>query len=114
MDKIPNLPNIPADHLGVPTSQKLALAHDVDHPPRFLLLYGSLREHSFSRFLTEETARILEHLGAEVRIFNPMELPMVGSVTEDHPKVVELRELCLWSEAHVWCARSDTGRYRRC
>lgn len=66
------------------------------------MLYGSLRERSFSRFLTEEAARILEHLGAEVRIFNPMELPMAGSVPDGHPNVAELRELCLWSEGQVW------------
>ena len=109
MSKIATLPNIQGDHLEVPTLQKLASAPDMDHPPRFLLLYGSLREHSFSRFLTEEAARILRHFGGDVRIFDPRELPMVGSVTEDHPKVVEMRELCLWSEAHVWCSPERHG-----
>lgn len=109
MDEISNLSNIRGEHLDVPTLQKLAPVGGFDHPPRFLLLYGSLREHSFSRFLTEEAARILEHFGGEVRIFDPRELPMVGSVTEDHPKVVELRELCLWSESHVWCSPERHG-----
>jgi arsenic resistance protein ArsH len=109
MDKIANLPNIRADQLDMPTLQKLEPVGAINHPPRFLLLYGSLRERSFSRFLTEEAARVLEHLGGEVKIFDPTELPMVGSVSEDHPKVVELRELCLWSEGQVWCSPERHG-----
>ncbi|WP_338768913.1 arsenical resistance protein ArsH [Massilia sp. METH4] len=109
MDKIANLPNIQPEQLDMPAVHKLAPVGDMDHPPRFLLLYGSLRERSFSRFLTEEAARILEHFGGDVKIFDPTELPMVGSVPEDHPKVVELRELCLWSEGQVWCSPERHG-----
>ncbi|KQQ44661.1 NADPH-dependent FMN reductase [Duganella sp. Leaf126] len=109
MDKIAALPNIDPSLLDLPTLDKLAQVGDLNHPPRILMLYGSLRERSFSRLLTEEAARILEHFGAEVRIFNPMELPMAGSVPEDHPKVVELRELCLWSEGQVWCSPERHG-----
>lgn len=109
MDKIANLPNIRADQLDMPALPKLEPVSGMDHPPRFLLLYGSLRERSFSRFLTEEAARILEHFGGEVRIYDPTELPMAGSVPEDHPKVVELRELSLWSEGHVWCSPERHG-----
>jgi arsenic resistance protein ArsH len=104
-----DLPNIRVSQLDLPTMEKLSPGGDADHPPRILMLYGSLRERSFSRFLTEEAARILEHFGAEVRIFNPTELPMAGSVSEDHPKVVELRELCLWSEGQVWCSPERHG-----
>ncbi|MBA5640331.1 arsenical resistance protein ArsH [Duganella sp. LX20W] len=106
---IPNLPNIKTELLDIPTIGKLDPVGDLSHPPRILMLYGSLRERSFSRFLTEEAARILEHLGAEVKIFNPMELPMAGSAPEDHPKVVALRELCLWSEGQVWCSPERHG-----
>ncbi len=106
---IPALPNIQADLLDVPEMGKLAQVGEMDHPPRILMLYGSLRERSFSRFLTYEAARILEHFGAEVKIFDAMELPMVGSVGEDHPKVVELRALCLWSEGQVWCSPERHG-----
>lgn len=106
---LPNLPNINEALLDLPTLEKLAPVGDLHHPPRILMLYGSLRERSFSRFLTEEAARILEQFGAEVRIFNPMDLPMAGSVAEDHPKVVELRELCLWSEGQVWCSPERHG-----
>ncbi|MDN4055961.1 arsenical resistance protein ArsH [Massilia sp. YIM B02763] len=109
MDKIPHLPNIRPDQLDLPTPARLEPAGAFNHPPRILMLYGSLRERSFSRFLTEEAARILAHFGAEVRIFDPMELPMVGSVPETHPKVVELRELCLWSEGQVWCSPERHG-----
>ncbi|HEY1150811.1 MAG TPA: NAD(P)H-dependent oxidoreductase, partial [Pseudoduganella sp.] len=71
---LPDLPNINAGLLDIPSVEKLAPVGDLAHPPRILMLYGSLRERSFSRFLTEEAARILSHLGADVRIFDPMEL----------------------------------------
>jgi arsenic resistance protein ArsH len=106
---IPNLPNINQEQLDMPTLDKLAPTGDLTHPPRILMLYGSLRERSFSRFLTEEAARILEHFGAEVKIFDPTELPMAGSVPEDHPKVAELRALSLWSEGQVWCSPERHG-----
>jgi arsenic resistance protein ArsH len=109
MNPIPNLPNIRPDLLDLPTADKLAPQGDMTHPPRILMLYGSLRERSFSRFLTEEAARILEHFGAEVKIFDPTALPMAGSVPETHPKVVELRDLCLWSEGQVWCSPERHG-----
>ena len=72
------------------------------HAPRFLILYGSLRERSFSRFLAYEAARLLEAMGGEVRIFDAHGLPLPDDATADHPKVQELRQLSLWSEGHVW------------
>lgn len=72
------------------------------HAPRFLFLYGSLRERSYSRLLAEEAARILEGIGAEIRWFHPHDLPVKSPVHEDHPKVRELRELSMWSEGQVW------------
>ncbi|MGK5069556.1 arsenical resistance protein ArsH [Janthinobacterium sp. RT4P48] len=109
MDKIVNLPNINPEQLDLPTLDKLSPVGELSHAPRILMLYGSLRERSFSRFLTEEAARILAHFGAEVKIFDPMDLPMAGSVPEDHPKVAELRALCLWSEGQVWCSPERHG-----
>lgn len=103
------LPNIDGAQLPLPTPERLAPTAGFDHPPRILLLYGSLRERSFSRFLTEEAARILAYFGAEVKIFDPTGLPMAGSVAEDHPKVVELRALSLWSEGQVWCSPERHG-----
>jgi arsenic resistance protein ArsH len=109
MSRITGLPNINAEQLDMPDMDKLAQVGDMTHPPRILLLYGSLRERSFSRFLTYEAARILEHFGAEVKIFDPTELPMVGSVPDTHPKVAELRALFLWSEGQVWCSPERHG-----
>lgn len=79
------------------------------HPARILLLYGSLRERSFSRFATEEAARLLTALGAEPRIFDPRDLPLADAVEADHPKVAELRELVGWSEGMVWCSPERHG-----
>jgi arsenical resistance protein ArsH len=79
------------------------------HPPRILLLYGSLRERSYSRFATEESARLLRALGAETRIFNPTGLPLPDDAPADHPKVAELRALSAWSEGQVWCSPERHG-----
>lgn len=73
-----------------------------NHKPRILFLYGSLRERSYSRLLAEEAARIIEGYGAEVRFFDPRELPIHRSVPDTHPKVQELLELTMWSEGQVW------------
>ena len=79
-------------------------------PPRILLLYGSLRDRSFSRFAVEEAARLLQLFGADTRIFDPSDLPLPDQVTsDDHPAVHELRELSMWSEGHVWCSPERHG-----
>ncbi|VVO27602.1 MULTISPECIES: arsenical resistance protein ArsH [Pseudomonas] len=79
------------------------------HKPRILLLYGSTRERSFSRLLTEEAARILRLLGAETMIFDPSGLPLPDDAPGDHPKVRELLDLVLWSEGQVWCSPERHG-----
>ncbi len=88
----------------------LAAADDPRHPPRILLLYGSLRDVSYSRKVAEECARILQALGCETRIFNPSGLPLPddeGAI--DHPKVAELREAAIWSEGMVWSSPERHG-----
>ncbi|BAZ65901.1 NADPH-dependent FMN reductase [Fischerella sp. NIES-4106] len=78
------------------------MTKNFDHPPRILFLYGSLRERSYSRLLAEEAAHIIEDCGAEVKFFDPRDLPIHNSVPDNHPKVQELRELSQWSEGQVW------------
>ena len=103
------LPNLCEAHFDRPSVRKLEPAVRFDHPPRMLLLYGSLRERSFSRLLAEEAGRILTHMGAEVRFFDPRELPVTDSVAATHPKVAELRALSLWSEGQVWSCPERHG-----
>jgi arsenical resistance protein ArsH len=92
--------------LAVPALPQIAPS---DHPPRVLMLYGSLRERSFSRLLAEEAGRVLEGLGCEVRWFHPHQLPVKGPGLDDHPEVVRLRELSTWSEAQVWSSPEMHG-----
>ncbi|TGL55410.1 arsenical resistance protein ArsH [Leptospira wolffii] len=81
-----------------------------NHPPKILVLYGSLRDRSYSRLLAEESVRILTKFGAEVKIFNPDGLPVFdNNRSADHPKVQELRNLSLWSEGHVWSSPEIHG-----
>ncbi|MDH7638285.1 arsenical resistance protein ArsH [Sphingomonas oryzagri] len=87
----------------------LGLGEDLP-PPRILLLYGSLRERSFSRLAVEEAARLLQLFGAETRIFDPSDLPLPDQVKgDDHPAVHELRALSMWSEGQVWCSPERHG-----
>jgi arsenic resistance protein ArsH len=79
------------------------------HPPRILMLYGSLRERSYSKLLTLEAARLLETMGAEVQIFDPMDLPQPDAAPDSHPRVVALREAAAWSEGMVWCSPERHG-----
>ena len=89
----------------------LSASARVDPPPRILLLYGSLRERSFSRLCVEEAARLLQFFGCETRIFDPSTLPLPDQhVGDDHPAVHELRELSLWSEGQVWCSPERHGQ----
>ena len=103
-----DLPNVVVDSLDVPTIDRLG-AKVSTHPPRILLLYGSLRERSYSRFLTLEAERLLKHFGAETRIFDSHGLPLPDGAAIDHPKVRELRELSAWSEGQVWTSPERHG-----
>jgi arsenic resistance protein ArsH len=96
------------DAFNRPSESRLH-AKPVSHPPRILLLYGSLRQRSYSRFLTMEAARLLETFGAETKIFNPSGLPLPDDAPASHPKVQELRALSEWSEGQVWCSPERHG-----
>jgi arsenic resistance protein ArsH len=104
-----DLPNIQPELVDIPDTQNVFATPASNHPPRILLLYGSLRERSFSRLVVQECARILQVFGAETRIFNPSGLPLPDDAPVDHPKVQELRELVQWSEGQVWCSPERHG-----
>lgn len=104
-----DLPNADLQLLDLPTADKLTIESASIHAPRILLLYGSTREKSFSRLMTEEAARLLQHFGAETRIFDPRGLPLPDDAPDSHPKVQELRELMQWSEGQVWCSPERHG-----
>ena len=103
------LPNLSQAHFEAPTQDSLRVDAPFTHAPRFLILYGSLRERSFSRFLAHEAARLLEVMGGEVRIYDAHGLPLPDDTTVDHPKVQELRDLSIWSEGHVWVSPERHG-----
>lgn len=103
-----DLPNLAPALVEIPSTQHLGALRST-HPPRILLLYGSLRERSYSRFLTLEAERLLLHFGAETRVFDPHGLPLPDGDDPEHPKVRELRELSLWSEGQVWCSPERHG-----
>jgi len=103
-----DLPHLDGE-LSLPAHDRLAVGDDAGHPPRILILYGSLRPQSYSRKLALEAERILRHLGAETRVFDPMELPTLDSVPSSHAKVQELRALSLWSEGQVWVSPERHG-----
>lgn len=104
-----DLPNVAAEHFQIPSKSKLEDVTKSTHKPRILLLYGSVRERSYSRLLTFEAARLLETMGCETRIFNPDGLPLPDGAPETHPKVQELRDLAGWAEGMVWCSPERHG-----
>ena len=106
---LPDLPNVEAAHFRTPANADFADAASSTHPPRILLLYGSLRARSYSRLLTLEAARLLRAMGAETRVFDPAGLPLPDGAPDTHPKVKELRDLAAWSEGMVWCSPERHG-----
>ena len=104
-----SLPNVEAALFDRPTGAQLKAAAPSTHAPRFLLLYGSLRERSYSKLLTLEAARLLIAMGGEVRVFDPAGLPWPDAAPESHPKVQELREAAAWAEGMVWTSPERHG-----
>ena len=104
-----SLPQLDADSFQTPQLQMLRSENASSHAPRILMLYGSLRERSYSKLLTLEAARLLERMGAEVKVFDPLGLPQPDAEPDSHPKVQELRNLATWSEGMVWCSPERHG-----
>ena len=104
-----DLPNIDKELFDKPNLDEFQNKALQSHPPKILLLYGSLRERSFSRLLAEEAERILKAMGCETKFFNPHGLPQVDDAPETHPKVVELREFAQWAEGMVWSSPERHG-----
>lgn len=105
----PDLPNVAPDLFEPPHNARFSQVATSTHAPRFLLLYGSLRERSFSKLLTLEAQRLLVAMGAETRVFDPHGLPLPDAAPATHPKVKELRESAEWSEGMVWCSPERHG-----
>ncbi|WP_202307113.1 arsenical resistance protein ArsH [Mesorhizobium sp. L-8-10] len=105
---LPDLPNIVEQLLRLPDPSSLRVPLST-HKPRILLLYGSLRQRSYSRFLTLEAQRLLDALGAETRVYHANGLPLPDDGSPEHPKVQELREAMLWSEGQVWTSPERHG-----
>ncbi|MGQ8632014.1 arsenical resistance protein ArsH [Agrobacterium sp. DKPNP3] len=101
-------PALHDDHLQPIAAESLRPAFST-HKPRILILYGSLREVSYSRLLAFEVRRLLERFGCEVRIFDPAGLPLPDEAPVSHPKVQELRDLSQWSEGQVWISPERHG-----
>ena len=102
-------PNIDDTHFREIDTDRLETGRQLDHAPRILLIYGSLRDRSFSRLMTQEAARVLNRFGAETKTYNPSGLPLPDDTDADHPKVQELRDLVAWSEGMVWCSPERHG-----
>ncbi|WP_321326012.1 arsenical resistance protein ArsH [uncultured Parasphingorhabdus sp.] len=107
--ELTDTPNLEEQHFRPIDEERLLSPERATHAPRILLLYGSLRERSFSRLMTEEAARILTRLGAEARTYSPSGLPLPDDAEANHPKVQELRDLMTWCEGMVWCSPERHG-----
>ena len=102
------MPQLDLGHFKQPV-EGLNHLPSASHPPRILLLYGSVRERSFSRLASEEAAQLLQAMGCETRTFDPRGLPLPDDAPESHPKVQELRDLAAWAEGMVWCSPERHG-----
>ncbi|NEJ90045.1 arsenical resistance protein ArsH [Rhizobium leguminosarum] len=103
-----DFPALDESHLRRPDLDALRPSFSA-HKPRILILYGSIRQVSYSRLLAHESRRLLERLGCEVKVFDPKGLPLPDDAPVSHPKVQELRELSEWSEGQVWVSPERHG-----
>ena len=101
-----SLPNLDQTLFSIP---ELPNIEPPSHPLRILLLYGSVRERSYSRLASEEAARLLQAMGCETKTFNPSGMPLPDDAPDTHPKVAELRALAEWAEGMVWTSPERHG-----
>ena len=106
---LPDPDHLPALRVDYDPRQAVAGLGPDEPPVRVLILYGSLRERSYSRFSAEEAARLLRQMGAEVRIFDPSNLPFPDQDGERAPAVAELLDHVIWSDAMVWSSPETHG-----
>ena len=106
---VADLPNLDGTLFTPPSVSALQAFRPSSHAPRILLLYGSVRERSYSRLLSEEAARLLQAMGAETKTFDPHGLPLPDDAPDSHPKVQELRQLAQWAEGMVWTSPERHG-----
>lgn len=104
-----DVPNLDLDCAQPIDMSVMRAPGDLGHKPRILLLYGSLRERSYSRLVAEEAALLARHFGAEAKLFDPSGLPLPDAEGPDHPKVAELRDLAMWSEGMIWVSPERHG-----
>ncbi len=90
---VPDLPNVDPAHLRPIDPADYVGAGDDGHPPRLLILCGSVRERSYSRLAAQEAARLLAWFGAEVR---PLSL---GGVRPSQGKTLALMQVCGGSQS---------------
>ena len=106
---VTELPNLDPTLFVPPAAAALQAFRPSAHAPRILLLYGSVRERSYSRLLSEEAARLLQAMGAETKTFDPRGLPLPDDAPDSHPRVQELRQLAQWAEGMVWTSPERHG-----
>ena len=108
IEALSDLPHVDPALFAVPTAAQLHTPSSA-HAPRIVLLYGSVRERSYSRLLSEEAARLLQAMGCDTRTFDPRGLPLPDDAPDTHPKVQELRQLAQWAEGMVWTSPERHG-----
>ncbi|KAL8929092.1 MAG: hypothetical protein Q9172_000635 [Xanthocarpia lactea] len=95
--------------LGTATTMAAEYMQSTGERMKVLVLFGSLRQRSYSRFTAFEASRILFRLGCDVRVYDPTGLPVKDDVQHQHEKVQELRDLSHWSDGHVWVSPEQHG-----
>lgn len=87
--------------------QHIAERLNVQEPPRILILYGSVRERSYSRFAAEEAGRLLTAMGAEVKLFNP---PVYPCRMMRRTRIPKSPSCAVWSDGVMgWCGVLRNG-----